>query len=214
MAEVDETLKDRRNAVQAGKRGRGTVGGAEVCLALPVIAEPSGLEHRGQSGSADGPVQIGGRVDGGERGRGKAKAPEEPFFAQSILTDRKGTAVRTHRAMLFQDINRLGGDVLELEGNHVNASGKRGQSGLIAVVGRCGPVRDVTRRGIRPRLEHMATKSQTCGGDRQHTPELATTENPDGAAGFEPFSHPRALPERMRRVSRARYPGASRYLRP
>jgi hypothetical protein len=92
--EGDMALQDGRLARHCRKRALGIGQRGDARLALAVVAEPAGLEHR--RGADARQRLVVGTGHGCERGHGDPEAGDELLFRQTILGDAQGIPPRRH----------------------------------------------------------------------------------------------------------------------
>jgi len=107
--------------------------GAQDFLALAVIAQGAGLEHRWQADARHCGVQVCLGQDVGERGGGDPQVTEHAFLEQAVTGDAQGLGTWVHRHELRKKRHGLGRNALELEGNQVNLIGQLTQVFLVAI---------------------------------------------------------------------------------
>src|SRR5205807_752520 len=116
-------------------------------------------------------------------GDGKAVAGEELLFAQAVPADVQHLRRRVDRPQLGDRGERLGRDVLELEGDHVHAGGKAPGRVEVVVGGDDLLVGDLAGGAVVGRVEGVNAVAHAAGGDGEHAAELPAAEDADGAAG-------------------------------
>jgi hypothetical protein len=117
-------FEHRRLAADRRPGGGRVVDRADARLATAVIAEAGGLQHRGQADSGHGCVQVGLAMDRRPGGDGHAGRLEEGLFLQPVLAHGQRLAARAAGHQRRQDLQRTGGDVLELEGHGIDGGGE------------------------------------------------------------------------------------------
>ncbi len=151
---------------------------AQTVLSLAVIAQPAGLEHRGQSDVIDRGIK---RVATGHRSVGchrNAQLAEQLLFRQPVLRQRQGSRRREHRHPRRQPAGAVGRHVFEIEGCHVDPLRECCQRVLIAVIGR--QLRhELTGAGVGGGIQHQKAQTERRAGKRQHARQLAPAEDPD-----------------------------------
>ncbi|KKN85001.1 hypothetical protein LCGC14_0283700 [marine sediment metagenome] len=193
-AKVHEPFEHGRRAIHFGPCGVKIGIVFQTRLALAVIAKSTCFQDRRRADGRHRGVQIGGIGDIGKGGNSQAQTFEELFFDQTVLTGPQGLAVGTDGGDVFDHIQRVGRDVLELERDNINRLGKGGQR-VDVIIARGGQrVGDITCRRGGTGFKDMRAKSQTCGGNSQHTAQLPAAQNPNGGPCLQCFSHSKAPP--------------------
>ena len=163
----------------------GIVALADDRLALAVIAEAAGFQHRGQADFGDRRAQRGCRGDVGIVGGADAELAHEILFRQAVLRGFEDLAVRQHRTPRGEDHGGRRRHVLEFIGDDVDIGGKQLQRLDIGIF-RAGRVQhDVEGRRIRVGRKHPAAQAEPRRRHCQHPAQLAAAENADGVAGLQ-----------------------------
>ena len=181
-------LHDKRRADgAAGSRQLGGV--AHAALPLAVVPEAGGLDDRrvadllrhrivgGSAGGAHGARRSRQRTPRRDR---KPRVAEELLFRAAILRRREHLGAGTHHAVTGGSRHRRAGQVLELEGQQVDAGGKRADRAGVVVAAHHFARRHLA--GGRPALVgvylHPVAKRRRRAGE--HAPELAAAQDADG----------------------------------
>ncbi len=115
----DESFEDQRSPAERGPRRLGVRRRPQHRLTLAVVAVAPRLQHGGQADRGDRPIEIGARVDGGERRRRDAEALKIGFLDEPILRDLERPRRREHRHALRQPARRLDRHILEFVSDDV-----------------------------------------------------------------------------------------------
>ena len=155
----------------AAKAGGSSSGVAQQRLALAVIAEPRGLQHRRQAERAPPPRPARPGCPPAAQGAVGTPAPLRKLFSATrswLIAQHRGR--RPHRLQRGQQVQPLGADVLELEGDHVDRGGEGAQRGRVLVVAERDAGGDLRRPGCRARASGYGSDSRaapppwpTCG---------------------------------------------------
>ena len=189
---------------QLAERGGCLAEACHLALALAVIAQARGLEHRRCAERQKGRGQFGNVPNGAVRRNRNAEPADEGFFSQAILGDRKGPGPGTQRLQRSKVFGRSGGDVLELIGDDVNHVGKGGE-GAEVIIGGDGLVRrHFEGRTVPVRAVDVGLEAEPGRSERQHAPELAAAKNANGRAEGERLTHPWEIPEPWRSAPRGK----------
>lgn len=104
--EGHEAFEDQRRAAEL-REDRVAValaGLADDALALAVVAEAAGLQHRRQADGLQGTGEVVRRVHGPERRRGDAEPIDEFLLREPVLGRRQGLGVRVERRVAGQHL--------------------------------------------------------------------------------------------------------------
>ena len=85
-----------------------------------------------------------------------------------------------HRAQRRQQVEALGADVLELEGDDVHRRGEAAQRVGVLVVAQGDAGADQTGGTVRLRGQDVAAVAETGGGEGGHATQLAAADDADG----------------------------------
>jgi hypothetical protein len=122
-------------------------------------------------------------VDGREADGGDAGGVQEGLLLQPVLGDGQRPGAGGHRrAQPLQLSHGGGGDVLELEGDHLGELRQGAQGGQIVVGGDDRVGRHPRGWGIRLRRQDRGIEAQASGRHRQHAAQLPPAEDADRCA--------------------------------
>jgi hypothetical protein len=151
---------------------------AQQPLALAVIAEPAGLEQRGQPQCHHGCRQPGSAIDHLERRRCHAELAEQRLLVQPVLRRRQRPRAGMDRHPAGEHLQAACRDVLEIEGHHIDLPSQFEQCALIVVIGdqqfAQGP-----GAGVGGRVEKHKLVRPGQPGQRQHPRQLPATDDAD-----------------------------------
>src|SRR5436305_8232857 len=203
--EIHEGLEDRLLAAEGGPGGLRLARGRDPHLPLAVVPPAGRLQHRRGAQCGEGGAEVVQRADGRERGDGEAGAGQEPFLAQPVLGGVEHGAGRPHGSVLRGGLGGGGGDVLELEGDHVHPAGEIAHRVEVVVGGLHLAVGDLAGGGVVVGGEGVDPVAHAPRGDGEHAAQLTAAQDPDGRAGGD---HPRRVGQgrvssRTRRVCSA-----------
>ncbi|SBV97941.1 hypothetical protein KL86APRO_10949 [uncultured Alphaproteobacteria bacterium] len=179
LRERHEAFEDRGRALDRRPRVGRLRRTVNAELALAVVSQGAGLEDAGGAEVGDAALQAREVVDLPPGRGGGADAREEGLFGDAVLCGFEHRPRRAHQRPRGEPLDRRGGNVLELEGDHVHRRGE-GVERLGVVVGG-GGMRGGhrERRGVILRTIDMAAVAEARGGERRHPAELAAAENTD-----------------------------------
>src|SRR4051812_25863361 len=203
--EIHEGLQDRLLAAEGAPGGLRLPRGRDPHLPLAVVPPAGRLQHRRSAEGGQGGPEVVQRADGRERGDREAGAGQEPLLAQPVLGGVEHGAGRPHGSVLRGGLGGGGGDVLELEGDHVHAAGEIAHRVEVVVGGLDLAVGDLAGGGVVVGGEGVDPVAHAPRGDGEHAAELTAAQDPDSRAGGD---HPRRAAQgrvssRTRRVCSA-----------
>src|SRR5690606_32793328 len=118
--EIDIALEHTQLGAQRAPDFRRVGAGVDPDLALAVITEARGLEDGRRRQLAQGPHQAARAVNRPERRDRDTEIGEERLLPQPVLGHMQGAPARTYGYACGQPLDRLGRNVLELEGDDVD----------------------------------------------------------------------------------------------
>src|SRR5262249_6613408 len=119
---------------------------------------------------------VGGRVDADEVRRRNAERAEQRLLGEAVLRCGNRRRRREHVDRLAQRLERCDGNVLYLEGYHVDSGGKLSERSRI-VERALTRLRDLRARSIRRAIENGAIDAERITGEREHATELAGADD-------------------------------------
>ena len=157
----------------------------DLDLALAVIAEAAGLQHRGAAERGRGGFEIGQRVDGPEGRNGETEFGDEALLAEAVLRHGQRPRAGMQRDARAKEGRCRGRDVLEFVGHHIDGIGEAGERLLVLILRDGVAGRDVEGRAVGLGREDMAADAEIGGGEGHHPGELAAAEDAEHGAGRE-----------------------------
>ncbi len=152
---------------------RGTL---DPALPLAVVSQAPRLQNAGRAELLRRAREIVRRVDGGMFGDRNLQAPEQRLLVQPVLGNLERRARRTDGGQLRERCERLAGDVLPVEGEHVAEHGELFEER--GVLERPEQTRrDLGTRRVRVSIEERAVEAQWIACERQHAPELSRSHD-------------------------------------
>ena len=118
-------------------------------LALAVIAEAAGLQHRRPADPLERRASSAGRADIGERRGADAEAGDEVLLGEPVLRRRQDLRIGQHRNARGEKGRGLRRHVLELVGDDVDIGGEAVERLGVGVVGAGDAMHDVESRRVR-----------------------------------------------------------------
>ena len=132
--ERHQPLQDRRHLADRAPRILGEHRVADHGLALPVVAQPTRLQHGGRPDALDRVAELIRRRHRFVRGARQAHLVEERLLVHPVLGDLERLRRREDRRQLHQEPGGIDRHVLELERHDVGAVGEPGERLAIVVV--------------------------------------------------------------------------------
>lgn len=164
---------------QSLKRGHQIVRTAQHRLALAVIPQPRGLQHRGQTKAHDGCPQVVQSLDNRPGCGCRPCAIQKGFLGDPVLADAQDRRVRANWLQGRQQIEPLGTDILELKADDIDRRGEFPQRSRVGIVADGRRMRHLGRRAVHLSRQDMATIAQARRRKRGHPPELPAADEPD-----------------------------------
>ena len=182
-------------------------------LALAVVAEAAGLQHRRPADALDRRGKIAPAPRHRQTARCRCRALVTKFFSASrSWVVARILRIGQHRNARGEKRRGLRRHVLEFIGDDVDVGGEAVERFGVGVIGAGDAMHDVESGRVGSGREDVALEAEPRRGQRQHAAELAAAENADRGLGLE---HRRALaltrrPSALRRRLRS---GAAARLR-
>src|ERR1700712_942089 len=177
-AEGYEAFEQARHAPQLSEGIDHVIWLAQDLLALAVVTQGAGCQHRRQTDAGNGGVQVRLGLDVGESRRRDAQILEHALLEPAIASNAQGFSARVDRHELRQKGDRLGRHAFKLKGHQIDFIGQLAQMILVAIVG----TQMLTQRGsasVRRRVQKREVHSQRSTRQCQHATQLAATDYAD-----------------------------------
>ncbi len=158
---------------------------ADDRLALAVVAEAAGLDHRGQADARDRGAQGRRRRHIGVIGGADPQLFHEVLFGEAILRGFQDFPVGQQRTPRRQDHRGGCGHILEFVSDDVDVVGEQLQRLDIGIFRASRVLHHVEGGGVRIGREHLAFQPEPRRRHGQHPAQLPAAENSDGVARLQ-----------------------------